>query len=128
MNIGRLTKLRDHLLALHENKKPEFGFNMGEWFENDRFIYDWAGHACKSVGCIAGHAVALFQEEPISAADDLESEAAQLLEISEDDASDLFIPTTINLVAVTPKEAAAAIDRLIAGKDPWPQRRKRRTK
>ena|SRR5215467_1577130 len=119
MNVERLTKLRDHLIALQEIESPEIGFNMLPWrMEN---AIDWRHNECGTVGCIALHALMLFTPEILKHFDAIKIEdlATDLLELTPEESIDLFVDWRFPLPS--PREAASAIDRLIAGKRSWPR-------
>lgn len=90
---------------------------------------------CRTLGCIAGVTVCLYPEETRRIATENEDEtpppsigdiAQQILELDDAQAYALFHsePRRTDRVRATPEDAAAAIDRLLAGDDPdqiWSQ-------
>lgn len=58
MNTERLRILADHIERLANSDDSTLGFNMSQWLAHND--YDYRGHNCGTVACIAGHAVLLF--------------------------------------------------------------------
>lgn len=115
MNIERLEQLRDYF-AEFNNK--EVGFNMEDYISNDCELYDHSGNHCKTVACIAGHAVFLFDRKNFLMDYAMENNAKLILGLTEEQAGELFLPTNINTKwdEITIPDAIKAIDNLIVGK------------
>ncbi|MCI0560526.1 MAG: hypothetical protein MN733_18725, partial [Nitrososphaera sp.] len=89
MNIKRMKQLADHLRSI--DSTSETGFYIGVWYEEG--ISDWRGNECKSVACIAGHAVILFGDIESDTATSTTREMAQeYLELTYNQAHALFTP------------------------------------
>ena len=123
MRTERLRQLADHIESLKKRpiskvhldpgrlfvEKPT-AFNMGKWAHKSD---------CGTVACIAGHAVSLFRPSkwPIPVRD-IESVAADLLDIPWANACLLFTPTAPEaLRQITPKQAAQVLRMVADGDD-----------
>lgn len=121
MNIERINLLAD---TIEQHRIPDLGFNMSSfanWAQsaND----DRSGHSCGTTACIGGHAVALATRESLEsliAADGitkgrhLHDEARDWLEISDDQAHQLFYssPCGVSFSDVTPQQAVNTLRHL----------------
>lgn len=106
-------------LAFVGNEHPPMRFNPKKMKEPE----------CKSSACIAGWAYVLGTGKPLSMVrNGVMDKAQELLGLSDSQAFNLFTPLLNKRYRkVTPQEAVAAIDRLIATRgvgDPWKKARK----
>ncbi len=123
MNIERMKKLADHLRNL--DSSSQMGFDMDGWYDEDAL--DWRGEECKSVACIAGHAVGLFGSINIRMTNLAIRDMAQKhLDFTNRQADELFTPFLPPVSSwqytrrrVSPEDAANALERMIKGKKPW---------
>lgn len=100
MNIERLQAVRDAIL----NPPEGYAFNMVEWI---------APTNCGTAACIAGFAC--LQDPRPRKIWEVELDAQRLLGLTRGQAWSLFAPGSINNYAtITPAQAAATIDHLIA--------------
>lgn len=121
MNVERIRQLAAHL------REPTTAphFDMDRWLQSNatnRMPIGQAIYTCGTVACIAGHATALFQPDIWVESVGVWEIAERLLGLTEDEASDLFLPTDFrdNLSTITPEEAAATLDHLAAtGEVDW---------
>ena len=116
MNIENMTKLRDHLVWLRDNKKS-YKFNMAYWLglkevTEDEGNYSWSDfshgslndlsdtikrlgfsykpspYECNTVACLAGHTAMILGAAP---GDDVETFAQEALGLESSQAEDLFL-------------------------------------
>ena len=111
MNRENLEIVRDVLLM--EKDLPEnFKFDMGTY-----------ASGCKTAGCIAGLAVAIF--DPIRwgkrSTSGIKESAEFFLGLEYKESDNLFEPCNVEPTSVSPKRAANAIQHLLDGKklDSW---------
>lgn len=102
---------------------PDLGFNMCSWVdEADALNPDMSGHHCGTVACIAGWTIASVKGLPVLQAmysGLVEAEAADLLDLDEDEADILFRPPiSLDWSKATPEIAAKAILNMIETSDP----------
>ncbi len=125
LNVKRCLQLAE-ALDNHELLKKGIGFNMGTYGSKANGKQDAEGHPCKTVACIAGHALAIWAPKDwakIISGEDVrfsESEAAaKILGIEEGHiASRLFTSTT--RTDIPPWRAAAVLRRLAkTGRVEW---------
>ena len=132
MNVERLRELADHIEGLDMGpRRPHLAlatadiyylreipkmFNMTGWF--------YEKEECGTVGCIAGHAAALFALDPYrdrTGHKSISDVAMVALGLDDYEASGLFTPP-IYLPNITPKQAARVL-RLVADgentRDAW---------
>ena len=104
-HLGRIGTVESKLSA---NDMAEMGFNMSFFFaiptDDAQELY-----SCNTAGCIAGHAVAMFGDWRQSM--EIDEEAKALLFLSDQEADTLFVPD-MDLMDVTPEEAALAVERI----------------
>lgn len=106
MDTYRLTKLANHIEKLEHG---EGSFSMGAFFFKSP-----DHHSCGSPACIAGHAIAMFGAPSDFNQHNIRGDAQKLLGLDVTTASDLFYGVDdIDLDAITPKEAAEAIYKLV---------------
>ncbi|MCI0598735.1 MAG: hypothetical protein L0Y60_04310 [Beijerinckiaceae bacterium] len=117
MNIERMKELADHLRGLDSSSQP--GFYMGDWYEENAL--DWRGNECKSVACIAGHAVYLFSGiGPHMASHVIRDRAQEYLELTHNQAYELFTAHGQNFKrSLSPEDAADALERMMKAEKPW---------
>jgi len=107
MNTERLTILADQVEAAAPDAKPDLGFNMKCYWasrEERPLIRDHTDHNCETVACLAGWTCHLFGyagrpipvPEGLSLNDAIHDLAAQLLELTSEEAVALFVPTPSN--------------------------------
>jgi len=129
---NRAKVTHETLLTAHPDRVlPIDTLDMNTWHSRLSTLGD-----CRTLGCIAGVTVCLYPEEAreIGARTDEETGlqpsigeiAEQILDLSDAESWALFHsePRQPDGSAVTPEQATAAIDRLLAGKDPediWDQ-------
>lgn len=118
MDRERMIKLAEHIEAQEHVRvsgsarhaaelgdRKLIGFNMEDWVTD---------HDCGSTGCIAGWAVVLFDGNP---EDDIEEQAADLLDLSRRQSNDLFMGNWLPMgrarESATPAEAAAELRRMV---------------
>ena len=92
-------------------------------------IYHAGAGGCRTLGCIAGLTITMYPGKALTYADDADTEdgirprprdiAQHLLGLSYRQASRLFFADNdMDLRAITPEQAATAVDNVLAGKDP----------
>lgn len=112
MNVERIRQLAAHL------REPATAphFNMDRWLQtdiegaDDRPIGEVV-HTCGTVACIAGHAVALFKPKERVRETSIWATAEELLGLTDDQSSDLFLPG-IQWADATAEKAASVLDHL----------------
>ncbi len=114
MNIERMKILAEHLRELGPD--ADLGFDMSTFYysESDNDF------RCGTVACIAGHACHLFTG--IIPKTNIDEVAAGLLGLTEDESDALFFGYGFAEAfeeGITAKEAANAIDQMIAGEQAW---------
>ena len=128
MNKERLLKLADviekapHVIM---DDVPALDYTASNIIGFDMSVYKSTG-PCGTVGCIAGHAAALWPRKEKSIPDHIPVTAAESLGLSIDDAEELFLPYEeyAYLKAVTPLMAAQVLRLIAAGipiSDAWKQ-------
>lgn len=123
MNRENIQKVRDHIAALDAGR-----FNMTDYFvlpaDEGRDRYTDAARrqygsnaaalegSCGTAACIAGHALALLlPEQPIP--DKPKEVAADLFDIGDDEANELFVPDARTNSRTTPAQAVRVLDHLL---------------
>lgn len=113
MNIHRLMLVRDQIAVLADDQ-----FRM-EWYGEPAKLK----YTCGTAGCIAGWTCALFAPETPSNTDNVSSKAQTLLDLTDEEAAQLFCGLVSRRVlsSVTRSDAVHAIDTLIeTGTPEWP--------
>jgi len=105
MDLVRIQALANHLRTI-----PREAFNMDMFLKSNTTIQDL--NECRSCGCIAGWAVALFdpdfnlQTSQLTIAD----KARRLLKLDTVEAQELFLPDESTAYSATPTRAANVLD------------------
>lgn len=125
MNMQLLSQIRDWLLAGAPHINGDMGFNMSTFWFTKGYSWDFAGHPCGTSMCIAGAACQFSEVEPEHFLGRTESLGMQLLDLTEDQAKDLFFAEAlqklgVDLKDITPSKAAAVIQHLMdTGEVDW---------
>ncbi len=114
MNVDRLGAIRDYLIAPSTDR--EFGFNMAGWrtpqtAEYTDHLEQHDDHYCGTVCCIAGLACSLYPNA--SKIGGWETQAADILGLTSEQASRLFYGGKNVLEEITAEQAAHAITTLM---------------
>jgi hypothetical protein len=90
MNKENILKVADAIENASLAKKQGIGFNMINFFSEDR--YDQTGNECGTTACIAGWAVAMEVGKEIQNMTnlDIKTKARRILGLTDSEASDLF--------------------------------------
>lgn len=123
MNIERIKQLREYLSSNFDETR----FDMGRWCR----LTEQHENICKTASCLAGWAIAVFEPNATTSLSvgyllkvgehrfELPTYAADLLELSEDEADWLFrgffVGDEMHLEDITLAHAIKALDHLIAG-------------
>ena len=129
MNIERLKILKETVLQSESFDQEKYFWSLGK---QDKDNFGKVRFACGTPACVAGHAIALFSKAPAKVPGDYvsyptidpETEAAELLDISDLNASILFDEDPYwetEQWGATKEQAAGAIQSLIeTGRVKWP--------
>ena len=147
MNKTRLQAVRDRLRSLDPStgSDPDLQRHKLDFTEEDELtnnthqldpvdtldmsIYHAGDGGCRTLGCIAGLTITMYPGEALTYADDADAEdgirprpqdiAQHLLGLDDRQGARLFFADNdMDLRAITPEQAATAVDNVLAGKNP----------
>ena len=147
MNTTRLQAVRDQLRSLDPStaSAPDLQCHKLDFTDEDELnnnahqldpvdtldmsIYHAVDGGCRTLGCIAGLTITMYSGEALTYADNADAEdgirprpqdiAQHLLGLDDRQGARLFFADNdMDLRAITPEQAATAVDNVLAGKDP----------
>ena len=143
MNTTRLRTVRDRLRSLDPstasdpdlkldftdvNEVTNITHQVNQVDTLDMSVYHAVDGECRTLACIAGLTITMYPDEALKYADDTHAEngipplpqdiAQHLLGLDDRQRERLFFAEDdMNLRAITPEQAATAVDNVLAGKD-----------
>lgn len=117
MNVDKINHIAD---VIEKHSIAALGFNMGDFVTETKFGFDdKSGHMCNTVACIAGTVCSVYKNDgklrttpitsPSKFPNDVFSTAKDILELSSDEAYDLFLSGDGELEDVTQKDAVKVL-------------------